>query len=158
MSSNSSPRPDNGTTSGLENVNNTEESQKRVRGAKRILHDIIYPHNIHPALVPGVSIEDQKVKYSVDKTILSVVGGLVIAFVVWGVLAPEQVFNTSSTALDWVMRNLGWIFTALATFLMFLLLILAFSKYGKIPLGVDGEKPEFSTISWAAMLLSLIHI
>lgn len=152
MSSNSSPRPDNGTTSGLENVNNTEESQKRVRGAKRILHDIIYPHSIHPALVPGVSIEDQKVKYSVDKTILSVVGGLVIAFVVWGVLAPEQVFNTSSTALDWVMRNLGWIFTALATFLMFLLLILAFSKYGKIPLGVDGEKPEFSTISWAAML------
>lgn len=83
---------------------------------------------------------------------MSVVGGLVIAFVVWGVLAPEQVFNTSSTALDWVMRNLGWIFTALATFLMFLLLILAFSKYGKIPLGVDGEKPEFSTISWAAML------
>ena len=152
MSSNSSPRPDNGTTNGLENVNNTEESQKRVRGAKRILHDIIYPHNIHPALVPGVSIEDQKVKYGVDKTILSVVGGLVIAFVVWGVLAPEQVFNTSSTALDWVMRNLGWIFTALATFLMFLLLILAFSKYGKIPLGVDGEKPEFSTISWAAML------
>ncbi|MDK8658367.1 BCCT family transporter [Corynebacterium sp. MSK204] len=136
----------------MENVNNTEESQKRVRGAKRILHDIIYPHNIHPALVPGVSIEDQKVKYGVDKTILSVVGGLVIAFVVWGVLAPEQVFNTSSTALDWVMRNLGWIFTALATFLMFLLLILAFSKYGKIPLGVDGEKPEFSTISWAAML------
>lgn len=152
MSSNSSPRPDNGTTSGLENVNNTEESQKRVRGAQRILHDTIYPHNIHPALVPGVSIEDQKVKYSVDKTILGIVGGLVIAFVIWGVLAPEQVFNTSSTALDWVMRNLGWIFTALATFLMFLLLILAFSKYGKIPLGVDGEKPEFSTISWAAML------
>ncbi|WP_411776607.1 BCCT family transporter [Corynebacterium macginleyi] len=112
----------------------------------------MYPHNIHPALVPGVSIEEQKVKYSVDKTILGVVGGFVIAFVVWGVLAPEQVFNTSSTALDWVMRNLGWVFTTLATFLMFLLLILAFSKYGKIPLGVDGEKPEFSTISWAAML------
>ncbi|WP_411792135.1 BCCT family transporter [Corynebacterium macginleyi] len=112
----------------------------------------MYPHNIHPALVPGVSIEEQKVKYSVDKTILGVVGGFVIAFVVWGVLAPEQVFNTSSTALDWGMRNLGWIFTTLATFLMFLLLILAFSKYGKIPLGVDGEKPEFSTISWAAML------
>ena len=50
------------------------------------------------------------------------------------------------------MRNLGWIFTALATFLMFLLIILAFSKYGKIPLGLDGEKPEFSTVSWAAML------
>ncbi|MCG7449964.1 BCCT family transporter [Corynebacterium kefirresidentii] len=112
----------------------------------------MYPHNIHPALVPGVSIEDQKVKYGVDKPILVAVGGLVMAFVIWGVVAPEQVFDASSAALDWVMRNLGWSFTALATFLMFLLLILAFSKYGKIPLGLDGEKPEFSTVSWAAML------
>ncbi|WP_339017425.1 BCCT family transporter [Corynebacterium hesseae] len=133
-------------------MNNTDQSKKRTREAKRILKDIIYPHNIHPALVPGVSIEDQKVKYGVDKPILIVVGGLIVAFVAWGVIAPEQVFTASSAALDWVMRNLGWIFTTLATFLMFLLLILAFSKYGKIPLGVDGEKPEFSTVSWAAML------
>lgn len=133
-------------------MNNTDQSKKRTREAKRILKDIIYPHNIHPALVPGVSIEDQKVKYGVDKPILIVVGGLIVAFVAWGVIAPDQVFDASSAALDWVMRNLGWVFTALATFLMFLLLILAFSKYGKIPLGVDGEKPEFSTVSWAAML------
>lgn len=136
----------------MRGVNSSEESKKRTRNAKRILKDIMYPHNIHPALVPGVSIEDQKVKYGVDKPILFVVGGLVVAFVIWGVIAPEQVFDASSTALDWVMRNLGWIFTALATFLMFLLIILAFSKYGKIPLGLDGEKPEFSTVSWAAML------
>lgn len=136
----------------MRGVNNSEESKKRTRNAKRILKDIMYPHNIHPALVPGVAIEDQKVKYGVDKPILFVVGGLVVAFVIWGVIAPEQVFDASSTALDWVMRNLGWIFTALATFLMFLLIILAFSKYGKIPLGLDGEKPEFSTVSWAAML------
>ena len=136
----------------MRGVNNSEESKKRTRNAKRILKDIMYPHNIHPALVPGVAIEDQKVKYGVDKPIRFVVGGLVVAFVLWGVIAPEQVFDASSTALDWVMRNLGWIFTALATFLMFLLIILAFSKYGKIPLGLDGEKPEFSTVSWAAML------
>lgn len=136
----------------MRGVNSSEESKKRTRNAKRILKDIMYPHNIHPALVPGVSIEDQKVKYGVDKPILVAVGGLVMAFVIWGGVAPEQVFDASSAALDWVMRNLGWIFTALATFLMFLLLILAFSKYGKIPLGLDGEKPEFSTVSWAAML------
>lgn len=112
----------------MRGVNSSEESKKRTRNAKRILKDIMYPHNIHPALVPGVSIEDQKVKYGVDKPILVAVGGLVMAFVIWGVVAPEQVFDASSAALDWVMRNLGWIFTALATFLMFLLLILAFSK------------------------------
>ena len=124
----------------------------RLPQAKRVLKDIIYPHNIHPALVPGVSIEDQKIKYRVDKPILVVVGGLIVAFIIWGVLAPQQVFDASSAALEWVMTNLGWIFTVLAIGLVFLLLILAFSRYGRIPLGVDGEKPEFSTVSWAAML------
>lgn len=32
------------------------------------------------------------------------------------------------------------------------LLAIAFSRFGRIPLGLDGEKPEYSTISWAAML------
>ena len=113
---------------------------------------MLYPHNIHPALVPGVAIDDQKVRYGVDKVILSVVGGLVVAFIAWGIIAPEQVFDVSSVILDWVMRNLGWIFTLLAAGLMFFLLILAFTRYGKIPLGLDGEKPEYSTMSWAAML------
>lgn len=36
----------------------------------RILHDLDeYPHNIHPAFVPGVSIDDQKVRYGIDTPI-----------------------------------------------------------------------------------------
>ena len=31
-------------------------------------------------------------------------------------------------------------------------LALAFSKWGSVRLGKDGEKPEYSTISWFAML------
>ena len=31
---------------------------------------------------------------------------------------------------------------------------LALSRYGRIPLGGDGEKPEFSTVSWIAMMFS----
>lgn len=127
-------------------------TRARTRTARRILKDIVYPHNIHPALVPGVSIEEQKIKYEVDKPILLTVGGLIVAFVAWGILRPQQVFDVSSIALSWVMSNLGWIFTILAAGLVFFLLYLAFSKYGRIPLGLDGEEPEFSTVSWAAML------
>lgn len=122
------------------------------RTAPQIIRDVIYPHDIHPALVPGISIEEQKVKYGVDKPIVLTVGLLIIGFVIWGVLAPNQVLETSTAALTWVMSNLGWIFTSLAAGLMVLLLLIAFSRYGKIPLGVDGEKAEYSTASWAAML------
>lgn len=126
---------------------------------RRRAHDVMssmsqYPHSIHPAMVPGVSIEDQKVRYGVDKPIVIIVGLLIIAFVVWGVVNPQQVFDYSSLALNWVMVNLGWIFTTLAAGLMFFLLYLALSRYGKVPLGLDGEKPEYSLVSWAAMLFA----
>ena len=120
--------------------------------AKRFLDEVNYPHSIHPALVPGVSVEDQKVRYGIDKAIVGAVGAVIIGFVAWGVIAPQQVFEISSGALTWVMHNLGWIFNVLAIGMVLLLLVIALSRYGKIPLGLDGEKPEYGTASWAAML------
>ena len=120
--------------------------------AKRFLDEVNYPHSIHPALVPGVSVEDQKVRYGIDKVIVGVVGAVIIGFVAWGVLAPQQVFDISGAALTWVMHNLGWVFNVLAIGMVILLLVIALSRYGRIPLGLDGEKPEYGTASWAAML------
>ena len=120
--------------------------------AKRFLDEVNYPHSIHPALVPGVSVEDQKVRYGIDRVIVGVVGAAIIGFVAWGVLAPQQVFDISGAALTWVMHNLGWVFNALAIGMVILLLVIALSRYGRIPLGLDGEKPEYGTASWAAML------
>ena len=120
--------------------------------AKRFLGEVNYPHSIHPALVPGVSVEDQKVRYGIDKVIVGVVGAVIIGFVAWGVLAPQQVFDISGAALTWVMHNLGWVFNVLAIGMVILLLVIALSRYGRIPLGLDGEKPEYGTASWAAML------
>ncbi|MEE1652047.1 BCCT family transporter [Brachybacterium sp. J144] len=124
----------------------------RRRQAKRFLDEVNYPHSIHPALVPGVSVEDQKVRYGIDRIILVAVGAVILGFVAWGVIAPQQVFDLSTAALGWVMRNLGWVFNVLAIGMVLLLVVLAFSRYGKIPLGLDGEKPEYGTASWAAML------
>lgn len=132
-----------------------EQARKaRTEKAKKFIEEIEYPHGIHPALVPGVSIEDQRVRYHVDKGILIIVGLLIVGFVTWGIVNPEQVLAVSSAALNWVMVNLGWIFNGLAILLVVFLLVIALSRYGKIPLGLDGEKPEFSTGSWAAMLFA----
>jgi len=111
-----------------------------------------YPHSIHPALVPGVSVEGQKIRYGVDKAILGVVGGLIVGFVTWGLMAPQHVFRVSTTTLNWLMENLGWTFNVLAIAMIIFLLLIAFSRFGNITLGLDGEKPEYSTGSWAAML------
>lgn len=130
----------------------------RLRRARRRAADVIkeidYPHNIHPALVPGVAIEDQRVRYGIDRRIVLVVGTSIVGFIIWGVLNPANVSEVSGIALDWVTQNLGWVFNLLATGMAIFLLFLAFSRYGRIPLGLDGEKKEYSTISWVAMLFA----
>lgn len=43
----------------------------------------MYPHGTHPALVPGISIDDQRVSYKIDKPILFTVGAIILTFVTW---------------------------------------------------------------------------
>ncbi|MEY8041101.1 BCCT family transporter [Saccharopolyspora cebuensis] len=72
----------------------------------------------------------------------------------WGVASTETLSSVSKAALDWLILNTGWGFVLAATGFVFFALFLAFSKYGRIPLGNDGEKPEFRTVSWIAMMFS----
>lgn len=124
------------------------------RATRHFLWEINYPHQIHPGLVPGVSVEDQRIRYRLDKVVLSVVGFLIVAFIAWGILDTASVTKISGAALTWTMQNLGWLFSSLAICMVIFLISLACSKYGRIPLGLDGEKPEYSTASWAAMLFA----
>lgn len=124
------------------------------RATRHFLWEINYPHQIHPGLVPGVSIEDQRVRYKLDKPIFGVLGVLLVGFIAWGIVDTDQVASVSGAALTWTMENLGWVFSVLAITMVVFLIVLACSRYGRIPLGLDGEKPEYSTASWTAMLFA----
>ena len=113
-----------------------------------------YPHNIHPALVPGIGIDEQRRRYGLDRVVFAVAGALTVAFVIWGIVDPASVGEVAGAAYGWTMTHLGWLFNAVATIVLISLLGLAFSRYGNIPLGKDGETPEFSTFSWVAMLFA----
>lgn len=144
------------------------EHIKRIRSATRTAGRVVgnltpfssaeakpeYPHDTHPALVPGIGVDEQRRRYSLDKLIFAVAGLLTVAFVIWGVTSPESVANISGVVFDWTITNTGWIFGVLATVILFFMLFIACSKYGKITLGKDGEEPEFSNFSWAAMLFA----
>lgn len=63
----------------------------------------------------------------------------------------EELFRTVQASISDVA---GWFFILLANLLMFFLIYLAFSKFGNIRLGGSDAKPDFSRISWFAMLFS----
>ncbi|WP_072689561.1 BCCT family transporter [Rhodococcus marinonascens] len=89
-----------------------------------------------------------------DYAVFSVAAAAVTAIVVWGLVAPDNLVSTTSKALDWLVVDMGWLFVLSASAFVFFSLWLAFSKYGHIPLGKDGERPEFRTVSWIAMMFS----
>ncbi|MCC3302062.1 BCCT family transporter [Arthrobacter sp. zg-Y895] len=89
-----------------------------------------------------------------DKVIFAITGALALAFIAWGFFGTDSLSAVSSTALDWVITNAGWFFVLLASFLVVYVIWLAVGRYGKIPLGQDGEEPQFKTISWISMMFA----
>ena len=89
-----------------------------------------------------------------DRVVFGITALIAIGFLVWGFVSTDSLASVSGKSLSWVMGNLGWLFvTAASTFVGFVLW-LAFGKFGNIPLGRDGEEPEFRTVSWITMMFS----
>jgi choline/carnitine/betaine transport len=89
-----------------------------------------------------------------DTVVFGVAAVVALGFVAWGFLAPSGLGSASGSALTWIETNLGWLFVVLASGFVLYVLWLAASRYGRIPLGRDGEAPEFRTVSWVAMMFS----
>ncbi|MFE5706879.1 BCCT family transporter [Rhodococcus koreensis] len=96
----------------------------------------------------------KRVGVRTDRVVFSAAAAAVSAIVVWGLVAPDNLDTTTGKALDWLVTDMGWLFVLSASGFVLFSLWLAFSKFGQIPLGKDGEKPEFRTVSWIAMMFS----
>ncbi|MBB3084535.1 BCCT family transporter [Geodermatophilus sabuli] len=89
-----------------------------------------------------------------DRVLFAIAAAMALGFVVWGFATPTGLGTVSGSVLGWVTGNLGWLFVLLASAFVIYVIWLAASKYGRIPLGRDDERPEFRTISWIAMMFS----
>lgn len=131
----------------------TQGSTARSR-SRQIIDELTYPHGIHPALVPGVGVEDRKVRFGTDKAVFIITALLIVGFILWGILGTDSLTSVSSTALAWVTANTGWFFILLSTAAVLFMLFIGFTRTGRIKLGRDDEEPEYSFFSWLAMLFA----
>jgi len=79
---------------------------------------------------------------------------IVLAFVAWGAVSPQGLAAMANHLLAFTTDKFGWFYLLVTFAFLVFILYLAFSKYGRIRLGGDEEKPEYSNISWFAMLFS----
>ncbi len=56
--------------------------------------------------------------------------------------------------LDWVSKTFGWYYLLAATLYIVFVVCIACSRFGSVKLGPEQSKPEFSLLSWAAMLFA----
>lgn len=75
-------------------------------------------------------------------------------FVLVGVIFPEPFSKGMDQANSFILNVFGWFYQLAATFFLLFALFLIFSKYGKIKLGKDKDLPDYSTLTWFAMLFS----
>ena len=91
-------------------------------------------------------------KVSKDNKVFHISLGFSIVIVLWGILAQNSFANFASALLNFLTNKFGWLYLiSMLSFVIFAL-AMAFSKYGKMKLGPDDSEPEYSTVSWFAML------
>lgn len=75
-------------------------------------------------------------------------------FVLWGLISPNSLASTATLALAFTTDKFGWMFLIITFLVLVFMIALAFSKYGRLRLGHEDDRPEFSNVTWFGMLFS----
>ncbi|WP_133490559.1 BCCT family transporter [Alcanivorax sp. 24] len=79
---------------------------------------------------------------------------IIVSLVALGAAFPKAFASTAAILLSSLSRYFGWFYLLSVFVFVVFLLVLAFSKYGKIRLGPQDSTPDYSLFSWLSMLLS----
>jgi choline/glycine/proline betaine transport protein len=79
---------------------------------------------------------------------------VVAAFVVLAVGWPTLADESFAAIRDAISGSAGWFYGFVVSMALVLCLVLILGPWGSVRLGADSEKPEFSWISWTAMLFA----
>ena len=90
----------------------------------------------------------------VDPGVFGVSAGITILFVLWGVLSTDSLALFAKSTLAWLVTRFGWMFILFAAGFVAFIVFIGVSRYGRIRLGADDDRPEISTRSWLAMMFS----
>ena len=79
---------------------------------------------------------------------------LVLIFSTLTLIFPDQANSALHGAKNWSLRNFDWLYAITPIVVFFICVGLAISPLGRVRLGGNDAKPEFSILSWVAMLFA----
>lgn len=90
----------------------------------------------------------------VDLSVFLPAAAITVVFVIWGLVSNESLTAVTSSILDLLIGELGWIYVLATCGVISVCVFLVFSRYGRVRLGKDDDVPEFSTPSWISMMFA----
>ncbi|MCZ8538163.1 BCCT family transporter [Paenisporosarcina quisquiliarum] len=79
---------------------------------------------------------------------------LVVLAVGYGALAPTSFETVMGKWQSFITTSFGWYYLSVVSIMVLFTIIVIISPFGKIRLGKDTDRPEYSRISWFSMLFS----
>uniref|UniRef100_UPI003898FD41 BCCT family transporter n=1 Tax=Alteriqipengyuania halimionae TaxID=1926630 RepID=UPI003898FD41 len=93
-------------------------------------------------------------RMDVNPPVFFISAGLILAFAIYGAVFSEHAAALFTKVQAFIVADFGWFYIAVvAGFLLFVIFLMV-SRYGDIRLGPDDSEPDYSYVSWLAMLFS----
>ena len=73
---------------------------------------------------------------------------------IWGLTSSESLTTVTGAILDFLVGDIGWVYVLAMCGVLGVCVFLVFSRYGRIRLGKDDDRPEFRTSSWISMMFA----
>ncbi|WP_209121883.1 BCCT family transporter [Alkalihalobacillus sp. BA299] len=89
-----------------------------------------------------------------DNTVLCISLLITSIFVIFGVFFNELLAKWVEFFLGTTVEYFGWFYLIATLGFLFMATILIFSRFGKMRLGEDTDRPAYGTLSWISMLFS----
>lgn len=130
------------------------KTRRRHRVPRAVVELLGADGTLHPALLPGIGVAETDRRFGVDWWVFGVAGAFIALFVTFGLSDSAALGELASRGVNWVSTHTGWLFSLLTVAVFAFMIVVGYSSKGRIRLGTDEERPEFSTFSWVAMLFS----
>jgi glycine betaine transporter len=110
---------------------------------------------VHQEVKPSANLSKMGVKIMKNASTVFYVSILLLAGLVFmGIAMPTSLEKVTSSAQGFITDSFGWYYLLLVSLFVFVCFYLLVSPIGRIKLGKQEDKPEFSRPTWLAMLFS----
>ncbi|HBB99042.1 MAG TPA: choline transporter, partial [Pseudomonas sp.] len=79
---------------------------------------------------------------------------IILALVIYSVAFQSHAQTLFGDTQAWIIANVSWLYILAVALILLMVVLLAFSRYGDIKLGPDHSEPDYSALTWFAMLFS----